>query len=255
MSKILLYVAILLTLLTAGLGYWNHSCYQIILSEKKGAIQQQQQEIGKLNEELNSLKEKMASQVTTEEQNQKAIAEAQQASTKAESDLAEVQKQLTAKDAELEQKNKELSAKEATIQSMMAAQKNATPVSTPAPTTKKKSSKKNVTASEKKDPGAPPSDATNIEALCAPPGAIVGKVAAINSSWNFVVLNVGENNGLTKGSEMAVTRNGQTIGKIKVTSVEPLTSIGDIVPNSVASGSAIQVGDDVFSTSIEMIKK
>lgn len=257
MSKILLYSAIVLTLLTAGLGYWNHSCYQIILSEKKTTIQQQQQELAKLNEELNGLKEKMTAQSTNEQEFQKALAEAQQGRIKAEGDLAEAQKQLAAKDQELEQKNKDLSAKDATIQSLTDAQKNAVVAPTAAPSTKKKSSKTAAATpvSEKKDPGAPPPGATSVTALCAPAGAITGKVAAINSSWNFVVLSVGENNGLTKDSEMAVTRNGQTIGKIKITSVEPLTSIGDIIPSSVAPGSTIQVGDQVFSTSIEMIKK
>lgn len=257
MSKIFLYTAILLTLLTAGLGYWNHSSYQAILLEKKMAIEHQQQEIGKLNAECSVLKEKLASQTTNEQEFQKALADAQQARAKAETDLAEAQKQLTAKDQELEQKNKDLSAKDATIQSLTDAQKNGVVAPASATSTKKKSSKKAAVppVSEKKDPATPPADATNATALCAPPGAIVGKVAAINSSWNFVVLNVGENNGLTKDSEMAVTRNGQTIGKVKITSVEPLTSIGDIIPNSVAPGSAIQVGDQVFSTSIGMIKK
>lgn len=254
MSKILLYSAILLTLLTAGLGYWNHSCYQIILSEKKAAIQQQQQEIEKVNQELNSLKEKVASTAGVEEQQQKNLADAQQARTKAESDLAEAQKQLAAKDAELEQKNKDLLAKEATIQSLTTAQKNAVPAPTPASTTKKKSSK-NVTTSEKKDSAAPPAGAASTSALCAPTGGIEGKVAAVNPSWNFVVLNVGENNGVTKDSEMLVQRGGQAIAKIKITSVEPLTSIGDIIPNTVAPGSAVQVGDQVFATFIEAIKK
>ncbi len=253
MSKVLLYTAILITLLTAGLGYWNHSYYQIVLSEKRTTIQQQQQEMEKLQEELTQFKEKLASQTTTEEQYQKNLAEGDQARKKAESDLAEAQKQLAAKDAELEQKNKDLSAKEATIQSLMAAQKTPASASTSATASKKKSTK--TVASEKKDPGALPPNATSVEALCAPSGAIVGKVAAINASWNFVVLNVGENNGLTKDSEMMVTRNGQTIGKIKITSVEPLTSIGDIIPNSVTPGAAIQVGDEVSSTCIEMIKK
>lgn len=252
MSKILLYIAILITLLTAGLGYWNHSCYQIILLEKKATIQQQEQEIGKVNQECDSLKEKIASTATAEEEQQKNITDAQQARTKAESDLAGAQKQLAAKDAELEQKNKDLLAKEATIQSLMTAQKNAAPA--PASTTKKKSSK-NVTASEKKDPAAPPAGAASTSALPAPAGGIEGKVAAVNPSWNFVVLNVGENNGVTKDSEMLVQRGGQAIAKIKITSVEPLTSIGDIIPNSVAPGCAVQVGDQVSATFIEAIKK
>ena len=254
MSKILLYIAILLTLLTAGLGYWNHSCYQIILSEKKTAIQQQQQEIEKVNQELTSFKEKVASTATTEEQQQKALSDAQKDRAKAESDLAEAQKQLAAKDAELEEKNKDLLAKEATIQSLMTAQKNAVPAPTPASTTKKKSSK-SATASEKKEPATPLAGAARASAVSASPGGIEGKVAAVNPSWNFVVLNVGENNGVTKDSEMLVQRGGQAIAKVKITSVEPLTSIGDIIPNSVAPGCAVQVGDQVSATFIEAIKK
>lgn len=255
MSKILLYGAILITVITAGLGYWNYSYYEVVLSEKKAALQQQEQELTKMNEELNGLKEKMASQTANEQEFQKTLADAQQGRIKAESDLAEVQKQLAAKNAELDQKNKDLSAKEATIQSLMAAQKSSVPASTPTPTTKKKSSKTAAAAIEKKDSGTLRPEATNVEPLATPAGGISGKVAAVNPSWNFVVLNVGENNGLTKDSEMAVMRNGQTIGKIKITSVEPLTSIGDIIPNSVSPGSMIQVGDQVISTSIEMIKK
>lgn len=254
MSKIFLYIAISLTLLTAGLGYWNYTSYQSVLVHNRVSMEQQQQEIAKLNEQLNVFKEKMASQANSEEQSQKALADAQQARTKAENDLAEAQKQLGLKDQELEQKKKELSAKDVTIQALTDAQ-NKAPALPVGAATKKKSSNKNSSESVKKDPGLPPPDATSVEALCAPAGAIVGKIAAINPSWNFVVLNVGENNGLTKDSEMTVTRNGKAIGKIKVTSVEPLTSIGDIVPNSVAPGTAVQVGDQVFSTSIEMIKK
>lgn len=254
MSKILLYSAILLTLLTAGVGYWNQSCYQIILLEKKETLQQQEQEIAKLNEELHSLKEKFTSQTTTEEQSQKALTEAQEARTQAETSLADLQKQLAAQSAELEQKSKELLAKEATINSLSASSKNTTVPSETGMTVKKKSSKNKV-ASEKKDPGVAPVDATSVESLCAPSGAITGKVAAMNASWNFVVLNIGENNGLTKDSEMTVTRKGQVIGKIKVTSVEPLTSIGDIIPNSLAQGVSIQVGDDVFSMPNEIMKK
>lgn len=254
MSKIILYLAILMTLLTAGLSYWNHSCYQIILSQKKDVIQQQQQEMEKVKQELNALKEKVASTAATEEQQQKTLSDAQQARIKVEGDLAEAQKQLAAKDAELEQKNKDLSAKDATIQSLMDAQKKAAAAPAATSPSKKKSSKSGAT-SEKKDPAPQQPAAPSASALPAPAGGIEGKIAAVNPSWNFVVLNIGENNGVTKDSEMVVQRGGQAIAKIKVTSVEPLTSIGDIVPNSVAPGSAVQVGDQVFATLIEAVKK
>lgn len=254
MSKILLYSAILLTLLTAGLGYWNYSCYQIILSEKKATIQQQQQEIDKVNQELTSLKEKIETTATTEEEQKKALSEAQQGRIKVEGDLAEAQKQLAAKDAELEQKNKDLLAKEAAIQSLMGAQKNTVPAPMPGSAAKKKSSKNAIT-SEKKDTVVSSSTPATTSTASGPVGGIEGKIAAVNSSWNFVVLNIGENNGVTKDSEMLVQRGNQAIAKIKITSVEPLTSIGDIIPNSVTPGCTVQVGDQVSATFIEAIKK
>lgn len=70
-----------------------------------------------------------------------------------------------------------------------------------------------------------------------------GTVLAANQAYNFVVLNMGERQGVVPNSEMLVMRQGELIGKIRISSVEPATSIGDIITNSLTRGVQVQPGD------------
>jgi len=73
-----------------------------------------------------------------------------------------------------------------------------------------------------------------------------GTVLAYNQAYNFVVLNLGARNGVESNSEMLVLRDGTLIGKIRISSVEPATAIGDIIGNSLARGVQVQPGDSVI---------
>ena len=73
-----------------------------------------------------------------------------------------------------------------------------------------------------------------------------GTVLACNQAYNFVVLNLGARNGVEPNSEMLVLRDGTLIGKIRISSVEPATAIGDIITNSLARGVQVQPGDSVI---------
>src|SRR6266480_4840014 len=73
-----------------------------------------------------------------------------------------------------------------------------------------------------------------------------GTVLAYNQAYNFVVLNLGARNGVEPNSEMLVLRDGTLIGKIRISSVEPATAIGDIMTNSLARGVQVQSGDSVI---------
>ena len=73
-----------------------------------------------------------------------------------------------------------------------------------------------------------------------------GTVLAYNQAYNFVVLNLGARNGVEANSEMLVLRDGTLIGKIRISSVEPATAIGDIISNSLARGVQVQPGDSVI---------
>jgi hypothetical protein len=81
------------------------------------------------------------------------------------------------------------------------------------------------------------------------PGAnnagIRGTVLAVNQAYNFVVLSLGARQGVEANSEMLVLRGGSFIGKIRISSVEPATAIGDIITSTLARGVQVQPGDTV----------
>jgi hypothetical protein len=73
-----------------------------------------------------------------------------------------------------------------------------------------------------------------------------GTVLAVNQAYNFVVLNLGGRQGVEPNSEMLVLRGGTLIGRIRISSVEPATAIGDIITSSLARGVQVQPGDIVI---------
>jgi hypothetical protein len=73
-----------------------------------------------------------------------------------------------------------------------------------------------------------------------------GTVLAVNQAYNFVVLNLGGRQGVEANSEMLVLRSGTLIGKIRISSVEPSTAIGDIITSSLERGVQVQPGDIVI---------
>ena len=73
-----------------------------------------------------------------------------------------------------------------------------------------------------------------------------GTVLAVNQAYNFVVLNLGGRQGVEPNSEMLVLRDGSFIGKIRISSVEPATAIGDIITSTLARGVQVQPGDIVI---------
>jgi chromosome segregation ATPase len=75
---------------------------------------------------------------------------------------------------------------------------------------------------------------------------IRGTVLAVNRVYNFVVLNLGGRQGVEPNSEMLVLRGGSFIGKIRISSVEPATAIGDIITSSLVRGVQVQPGDTVI---------
>jgi septal ring factor EnvC (AmiA/AmiB activator) len=82
------------------------------------------------------------------------------------------------------------------------------------------------------------------------PGAnnpgIRGTVLAVNQAYNFVVLSLGARQGVETNTEMLVLRGGSFIGRIRISSVEPATAIGDIITSTLARGVQVQPGDTVI---------
>lgn len=73
-----------------------------------------------------------------------------------------------------------------------------------------------------------------------------GRILAVNPGWNFVVISIGDKQGAAMNATMLVVRDGTPIGKVRVTTVEPNSSIADIIPGTLGKGVTIQPGDRVI---------
>jgi cell shape-determining protein MreC len=62
------------------------------------------------------------------------------------------------------------------------------------------------------------------------PASLRGKVLITDPKWNFVVLNVGEQQGVLQHGELLVNRNGRLVGKVIVNTVHKDQSIANVVP-------------------------
>ena len=62
------------------------------------------------------------------------------------------------------------------------------------------------------------------------PAALKGKVLVSDPKWNFVILDVGENQGMLDYGEMLVNRNGKLVGKVVVRNVQKDRSVANVMP-------------------------
>ena len=62
------------------------------------------------------------------------------------------------------------------------------------------------------------------------PAALKGKVLVADPKWNFVVLNIGEDQGVLERGELMVNRNGQLVAKVVVRSVQKDRCIANVLP-------------------------
>ena len=76
------------------------------------------------------------------------------------------------------------------------------------------------------------------------PAALRGKVLVADPKWNFVVLNVGENQGVLEHGELLVNRNGRLVAKVVVRSVQKDRCIANVLPGWELG--AVMEGDQVI---------
>ena len=190
------------------------------------------------------------------------IAEAESKAAKAEAELTQLQKDKTELQAKLEANQNEIGSLQKRIEE---AEKTAKPAASPvAPNSSPElqaqledarrqldsAEKEKVFLSEKlqttqERPTQPQEEKKRRETGPRRTG-VRGTVLAVNQAYNFVVLNVGARQGIEPNSEMLVLREGTLIGKIRISSVEPATAIGDIISSSLARGIQVQPGDIVI---------
>ena len=60
---------------------------------------------------------------------------------------------------------------------------------------------------------------------------VTGKIVAVDPRYDFVVLDVGGNQGVVENGRLLVNRDGKLVAKVRVTKVEPNRSIANIMPD------------------------
>ncbi len=95
---------------------------------------------------------------------------------------------------------------------------------------------------------------TNDQAAGRIRGPFKSTIRKAFNNWGFVIIGAGNEQGVINRAQLDVTRRGQPICKLLVTTVEPGECVAEIIPGSMSPGQAIQVGDDVSKTNLPMPK-
>ena len=258
MGKILIIVSIVLAAASAGVGFLNRS-HLLKTKEDLAASQQEtvtvkgglEAEVKKLSDANTSISELTAQKQSLDSDLAKQKSEVTAKTTQ----LTEAQSKLAKAEGELATANTDILTKAEKItqlESQIAAA--ATAVQTPVSTEEDKARITELeTLNTKLD-----EDNKNLEGkLAAVQKAareketkqgltrVTGRVLAVNQAWNFVVLSLGNKSGIESNMEFLVKRGSTLNGKVRTTTVEPSTSIADIIPASLARGLSIQPGDDI----------
>lgn len=72
-----------------------------------------------------------------------------------------------------------------------------------------------------------------------------GTVSAVNPEYGFVIVNLGQNQGVSSESRLLVKRGSQLIGKLNIVQIEANTTVADIALKTITPGFEIQPGDEV----------
>ncbi|MCE9587312.1 MAG: hypothetical protein K8R57_03245 [Verrucomicrobia bacterium] len=257
MQKILLILAAVLSLAAAALGYLNRS--KLVEAKNTGDSYKEQAE--KANKSLTTAladakekTEKLALFSSDQEKLASENTDLKAQIAKSSSNAADVQKQISDRDATIDQQKTDMAAKDAHITDLEAkVNSTAKPPVDPSDDLKRQIEEKDILTTslqtKLKDQESQLAALKEREAQRRSKSmrsGLEGRILAVNPSWNFVVLSLGDRNGVVNNAEMLIKRGSQLIGKVRITSVEPSTSIADIVVNSVRGGLSVQPGDTVI---------
>ena len=259
MGKFLVILSIVLTAASAVLGYLNQGKLAEArknLVDSETATNQAKTQLAKAQIDLKTAAQNLATTVTEKEQVASKLSGTQSELEKAKgqvnalsTDKASLEAQVTQLSADLQARNQELerkgtpgSSSQVEVSSDQQAQlaEQQTLITKLQGDLDSARSQLSALTKEKQD---------RIRQRMR--NGLEGRILAVNPAWNFVVLSLGDKNGVVSNAELLVKRGTQLIGKVRVTSVEPSTSIADIVANSVPEGATISPGDDVIYQAVK----
>lgn len=255
MAKLLLGISVVFMLGSAVLGYLTKNKVSSIQQEKKSlseSIQGQEKAAKKARDEAKAAQEQLAAETAK-------LAAFETDLATAKSDAAAAKQTLATAQTEVDAKNKEIEELKVLIATPSGTQPVVDPNAAPgtiavqqlAELNNKLAEAQQVIETQKAKVEEAQNRTQQLERAEQARKAKVlqkglqGKVMAVNQAYNFVVLSLGDRQGVTAGAEMVVMRGQNMVGKVRISSVEPSSSIADIIPSSVAKGAFVQPGDTV----------
>lgn len=255
MAKALLVISILFILCAAGLGFYTKgkveskvaelastkktlASKEQLLAKTQGELKTTQGELTTAKESVEDFKTKLAASETM-------LASAKADAEKAMSDLKEKETMIVALNEEIEKLKHPVVGAPTENPAMIALQKELEDA-----VNKKKEAELAAQQYQNRQKAAE----EKVAGLLAQikhykdgytQAGLTGSVLHVNQGWNFVVIDVGDKQGVTVNSPLLVMRGGQRVATLKITSVEPRQSIADVVPGTMARGTMVQVGDRV----------
>lgn len=259
MGKFLVIIAILLTAVSAVLGYLNQVKFAEVKKRAADAevnVSQTKTQLAKVQGDLKTASQNLANTVTEKDQVTSKLSGAQTELEKSKAQVAQLTNDRTSLEAQITQLTADLQAKTQELEQKSTAG-SANPAEGGYDQQAQLAEQQTLITKLQGDLDSTRSQLAGFQREKEDRmrqkmrNGLEGRVLAVNPAWNFVVLSLGDKNGVVNNAELLVKRGAQFIGKVRVTSVEPSTSIADIVANSVPQGTTISPGDDVIYQSVE----
>jgi len=257
MAKILLGLSIVLTLLTAGLGFMTKNKVEAL----QGDVKSSKQNLASATASLNSTKatltkttDDLTAAKTLVEERDSQIAKQKTDVDAANAKALEATRMAEERGAELASmkvKIEEMTGKPGVnVEEMATRQTELTAALQKAQTelaeARQVQDTLNARVKEAEDKASASQQQVNAYKGPIIQAGLTGRVLAFNPGWNFVVLSIGDRQGVKANTQMLVLRGNQAIAKVRITSVEPSQSIADVIPGTMARGTSVQAGDTVI---------
>jgi HD superfamily phosphohydrolase len=235
LMRISLIVAILAALAAGGLGYYEVTNQIPALTQQRDqehtAKQQALTELASTKKDLATTKKDLA-------QTQQDLASAKEARKKAEDAAAAQTKRADDLADKLAKTTQERDTAQADLAAYKATEKTPKEILQLVDLIKKDQDTINAINEEKKVLSRSNNRLQNQLDLLLGKGPVVvklradlkGKVVVVDPKWDFVVLNIGDDQGVLENGELLVSRDGRLVAKVIVRTVEKDRSIANVVP-------------------------
>lgn len=269
MIRILLFATIVFSLASGALAYLTRQKAQ----ELTGSLKDTSQRANESRSALAKLKDENKTALAKIEELSKAAETQKEQADKVAANLKESESKAVKLEADIADRNKKVESLNKQLQEAIAAAKPSAPLPDPAQEqkivelskelerTKQEAEKErkhladesakltkkvaDLTAKNSAS-GAGASAGSGQDAWGSKTSKTVsGTVVAVNEGWNFVLVDIGDKNGVTPETELAVQRNGKTVAKLKVTEVRPKHVSADVEYSDGRRRDRVLLGDTV----------